>query len=121
MGQLARAATSDDVLVWEHGRRLGVVGDGQSGNPSALMLDGKVVASNRLAGGGLFVKAVTAIAAGAVTLTGAAVGDVVVSVTDLSTPGDASAKFETTISVANQIQQLSASTDVMLVTLSLRS
>lgn len=120
MAQLGRAATSDDVLVWEHGRRLGVVGDGQSGNPSALVLDGKVIASNRLAGG-ILVKAVTAIAAGAITLTGAAVGDTVVSCTDLTTPGDGSAKFETTISVANQIQQLAASTDVFLVVLVPRS
>lgn len=120
MSQLGRAATSDDVLIWEHGRRLGIVGDGQSGNPSALMLDGKVIASNRVSTG-IIVKAVTAIAAGAITLTGAAVGDTVVSCTDLSTAGDGSSKFETTISVANQIQQLSASTDVFLVVVVPRS
>jgi hypothetical protein len=122
MAALGRAATSDDALIWEHGRRLGIIGDGQSGDPSALILDGKVIASNRLAGGPYFVKAVTGVSpAGAVTLTGVQPGDSVVSVTDLSTPADASAKFETTISVANQIQQVTASTDVMLVCIFPRS
>lgn len=116
MAQLGRAATSDDVLIWEHGRRLGIGGDGQSGDPSFLMLDGKVIASNRLSTGFL-AKAVTGVSAGAsITLTGAAVGDTVVSVTDLTTPGDQSTgRFESTISVANAIQQVSASTDVHLV------
>lgn len=121
MADLNRAATSDDILVSLHPRRLGIVGDGQAGNPSALILDGAVVASTRLSGG-LLTKAVTGVSpAGAVTLTGARVGDTVVSATDLSTPGDASAKFETTISVNNQIQQVTASTDVFLITLRARS
>ena len=120
MAQLGRAATSDDVLVWEHGRRLGIVGDAQSGDPSALVLDNKVIASNRLAGG-LLLKAITGIAVGPVTLTGAVVGDSVAGVVDLSTPGDAASKFESTISVAGQIQQLAASTDVFVVLLIPRS
>ncbi len=123
MAALGRAATSDDVLIWEHGRRFGIGGDGQSGDPSFLMLDGKVIGSNRLTGGSTFIKAVTGLsAAGAVTLTGAAVGDVVVSVTNLTTPGDASSSFETTITVANQIQETaSVSGATVLVVLSARS
>ena len=39
MGDLNRAATADDILVSGHGRRLGIAGDGQSGNPSVLLLD----------------------------------------------------------------------------------
>jgi hypothetical protein len=121
MAQLGRAMTADDVLVWEHGRRLGVAGDGQSGDPSALVLDGKCVASNRLAGSHI-VKAVTGVSpAGAVTLAGAVVGDTVLGVVDLSTPGDAASKFEATISVAGQIQQTTASTDVFLVVIQPRS
>ncbi len=54
-------------------------------------------------------------AAGPITLTGAVKGDVVQSVAGLSTPGNAAASFETTISVVNQIQQSSAS-DLSLVT-----
>ena len=48
--------------------------------------------------------------AGACTLTGAKVGDVVASITGeaTGTAGDQSAKFESTISVADQIQQSSA-------------
>lgn len=47
--------------------------------------------------------------AGAVTLTGAAVGDVVLGVAGISTVGNAAASFESTITVVNQIQQSSAS------------
>lgn len=47
--------------------------------------------------------------AGACTLTGAAVGDVVQGVTGISTVGGAAASFETVITVVNQIQQTSAS------------
>ncbi len=46
--------------------------------------------------------------AGALTLTGAAVGDKVIGVANLTTPGDLKASFETTITVVNQIQQSSA-------------
>jgi len=46
--------------------------------------------------------------AGAVTLTGAAIGDKVIGAVNLTTPGDAKSLFESTITVANQIQQSSA-------------
>lgn len=46
--------------------------------------------------------------AGALTLTGAKVGDVVAGVANLTTPADLKASFETVITVANQIQQSSA-------------
>ncbi len=46
--------------------------------------------------------------AGSVALVGALVGDVVSSIVGLTTVGNASALFETTITVANQIQQVSA-------------
>ncbi len=45
--------------------------------------------------------------AGALTLTGARVGDSVVGAFNLTTPGDLKSSFETTITVINQIQQLS--------------
>ncbi len=48
-------------------------------------------------------------AAGAITLTGAVKGDRVLSVAGMTTPGNAAASFESTISVVNQIQQSSAS------------
>jgi hypothetical protein len=46
--------------------------------------------------------------AGALTLTGTLVGDKVVAVANLTTPGDLQSSFETTITVAGQIQQSSA-------------
>lgn len=46
--------------------------------------------------------------AGAITLTGAAVGDKVLGVAGISTVGNAAASFETTITVVNQIQQSAA-------------
>jgi hypothetical protein len=109
MAQLGRAATDQDILVSEHGRRFGIIGDGAAGDPSALMLDGKVIASNRLTTP-FIAKIITALAAaGAVTLTGTQPGDTVVSVTDLNgTQTDTSANFESTITVAGQIQQLNA-------------
>lgn len=123
MAQLGRAAKADDVLVWEHGRRLGVAGDGQSGNPSAIVLDGSVVASNRLATGNMLIKALLSLsAAGAVTFANVQPGDTVVSVTDLSSGADVTSSFETTISVAGQIQQsVSTSGHQVLAAVQLRS
>ena len=46
--------------------------------------------------------------AGALTLTGALVGDTVVGIANLTTPGDLKSSFEATVSVAGQIQQSSA-------------
>lgn len=54
--------------------------------------------------------------AGSVTLTGAPLGATVISVVNLTTPGDATSSFESTISVAGQIQQSSA-TDLSAKTL----
>lgn len=47
--------------------------------------------------------------AGSLTLTGARIGDKVVGVVNLSTPGDNAAAFESTITVNDAIQQSSAS------------
>jgi hypothetical protein len=47
--------------------------------------------------------------AGALTLTGAKVGDRVAGVYNVTTPGNSGANFETVITVADQIQQSSAS------------
>jgi hypothetical protein len=109
MGQLGRAAASDDVLVWEHGRRHGIVGDGQAGNPSALVLDGKVIASNRVTTVKITAVAAGHNGAGAITVAGAVVGDTVMCVVNLSAPALASSSFEATVSVAGQVQQTSAS------------
>jgi hypothetical protein len=46
--------------------------------------------------------------AGALTLAGATVTDVVVAVVNLTTPGDLQSSFETAITIAGQIQQSSA-------------
>jgi fibronectin-binding autotransporter adhesin len=46
---------------------------------------------------------------GALTLTGALIGDAVVAVANLTTPGDVKSSYEATVSVNGQIQQSSAS------------
>ena len=102
---LARAAKADDVLVTIHPRRLGIVGDGQPGSTSALLLDGKVIGSGR---NPIKVCQLANNGAGGITLTGAVVGDTVENVTNITTPGDVTSSFEATISVPGQIQQTAA-------------
>lgn len=102
----------DKVLVWLHGRRLGVRGDGANpfiaGGGDALILDGIVVGATRSGPNALKVIASGSNGAGPVTIAGALVGDHVEMVL-LSTFSDSSASFETTVSVAGQVQQTSAS------------
>lgn len=111
------------------GRRLAISGDNVAnyGNNSvkstALVLDGKAVASTRPQ----YQKIVTSLsAAGAVTLAAATsgataeVGDLVVSVLDMNAAPfvDVTSSFEATISVQGQIQQTaSTSSHSVLVTL----
>lgn len=101
---------SDRVLVWLHGRRLGIFGDGQSTSNNSLVLDGVTVGSTRT-GAAPLIAVATALSSttGAVTLTGTLVGDTVTLVLDLSSDTDVTANFESTISVSGQIQQTSAS------------
>lgn len=96
------------VLLWIHGRRLGIFGDGQINTNSDLALDGVVVGSTRTGANSLKQAVVGSNGAGAVTLTGTLVGDTVELVVNLTTPGDVTSSFESTISVAGQIQQTAA-------------
>jgi hypothetical protein len=106
------ASRETSVYVSIHGRRLGMAGDSSATGSTVLLLDGVPIGGTRSP----IIKAVTGVSpAGPVTLAGTQTGDKVISVTDLSTPGDATAKFESIISVAGQIQQVTASTDTMLV------
>lgn len=101
-----------------HGRRLGMVGDPTS-NPTgyaaqltagqtstALVFDGVPVLSTRP---DIVAVAVGSNGAGAITVAGAVVGDTVTAAVNLTTPAVASASFESTVSVAGQVQQTSAS------------
>jgi hypothetical protein len=107
MAQLGRAATADDVLVTIHPRRFGIIGDGGSADPSALLLDGTVIASGRGLNVNLIQPATGLSGVGAVTLSKAVKGDKVVSVinTNSSPFTDVSSSFEATISVTGQIQE----------------
>ena len=104
---LARAATVDDVHLWIHARRLGLTGDG-TGAPFALLLDGKVIASSRA-----FIRQLVLghNGAGAVTVAGVVVGDVVDSVINMTDLTDVTSSFEGVATVAGQVQQ-SAATDL---------
>lgn len=96
------------VILWLHGRRLGIAGDGLNGSSSALCLDGIPAATTRA----MNIQTVLGHnGAGAVVLAGTVVGDHVISATDLSAapPADVTASFEGNITVAGQIQQSSAS------------
>jgi hypothetical protein len=99
---------SDRALLWIHGRRLGLFGDGQSTNNNSLILDGVTVGSTRTGAAPLLVSANGAAAAGAVTTAGTLVGDNVSFVMG-PTNADATSSFESTVSVAGQVQQTSAS------------
>lgn len=102
-----RALTLNDAAVPIHGGRLAIAGDGAPGDTSALILDNQVVATKR----GKLIVGVAAgnNGAGAITVAGTVPGDVVMLVTNLSTPANASASFESVVSVAGQVQQTSAS------------
>ncbi len=97
----------DKVLMWLHGRRFGVTGDAYSTDTSLAVLDGVAVGSTRSGPNAIKVVAAGVAAAGAVAIAGAAVGDNVELVLQ-STFVDASADFESTVSVAGQVQQTSA-------------
>lgn len=106
---------ADKVLLWVHGRRLGIVGDALGGATTALSLDGTPIGSTR--GALLIAKATGVTTSGSISLSGtpaasAAVGDAVVAVMDFNTGGsltDVTADFEATISVAGAIQQTAGS------------
>src|SRR5436853_108678 len=98
----------DKILLWLHGRRLGVMGDAVLGSNNLLVLDGTAIGSTRSGPNALKVVAAGNNGAGAITITGAKVGDHVEMVL-LSTFTDATSSFESTVSVAGQVQQTSAS------------
>lgn len=94
----------DKLLLWIHARRLGIFGDGQSVNNSSLALDGVTIGSSRTGANSLKGVATGLSAAGAVTLAGTLVGDTVEIVVNSSFV-DVTSSFESTISVAGQIQE----------------
>lgn len=115
---MAAASRETSLYVSLHGRRLGMVGDPTS-NPStytgapaagqtstALVFDGVPVLSTRP---DIVAVAVGSNGAGAITVAGAVVGDTVTAAVNLTTPAVASSSFESTVSVAGQVQQTSAS------------
>lgn len=95
----------DKVLLWLHGRRLGLFGDGQGTNNSSLVLDGVTVGSTRTGATQLVVVATGLGAAGAVTVPGTLVGDTVNLVLNLGADTDVTSSFESTVSVAGQVQE----------------
>lgn len=98
----------DKVLVWLTGRRLGILGDNYGSDTAVLALDGVAVGSTRSGATPILASATGRASAGAITVAGAVVGDNVAFVLG-PTNADAGASFETTVSVAGQVQQTSAS------------
>ena len=95
------ALTQDNVLLWLHGRRLGLVGDGSFSASTGVLVDGQLVGSKRgpvvsqLAAGNNGV--------GSVGFSAAVDGDSVLLALDLTTPANVTSSFESVISVAGQI------------------
>jgi hypothetical protein len=100
------ALTQDNVLLWTHGRRLGLVGDGAFSASTGLLVDGQLVGSKR--GAVVFQLAAGSNGAGNVAFPGAVDGDVVLFVLDLTTPANVTSSFESVISAAGQIKQTAA-------------
>jgi hypothetical protein len=92
------------------GRHFGYTGDPEvvaqtSGSGYALLVEGVPLATSRA----IIIHAATMlVSAGGVTLAGTLPGDKVVSVSDLTALVDVSSSFESTISVAGQLQQTAA-------------
>jgi hypothetical protein len=101
------ALTQDNVLLWLHGRRLGLVGDGAFSASSGLLVDGQMVGSKR--GPAVFQLAAGNNGVGNVSFPAAVDGDAVLFALDLTTPANVTASFESVISLAGQIKQTSAS------------
>jgi hypothetical protein len=100
------ALTPDNVLVWLHGRRVGLAGDGSFSASSGLLVDGQLVGAKR--GPVVSQLAAGSNGAGSVPFPAAIDGDVVLLALDLTTPANVTASFEAVISVAGQIRQTSA-------------
>ena len=99
------ALTQDNVLLWIHGRRLGLVGDGSFSASSGLMVDSQLVGSKR---GPVISQLAPGNSVGNVAFPAAVDGDVVLFALDLTTPANVTSNFESVISTAGQIRQTSA-------------
>jgi hypothetical protein len=100
------ALTPDNVLLWLHGRRVGLVGDGSFSASSGLMVDGQLVGARR---GPVISQLATGVnGVGSVAFPAAVDGDVVLFALDLTTPANVTTSFEAVISTAGQIRQISA-------------
>jgi hypothetical protein len=100
------ALTPDNVLLWLHGRRVGLVGDGSFSASSGLMVDGQLIGARR----GPLVSQLAAGSngVGSIAFPAAIDGDIVLSALDLTTPANVTSSFEAVISTAGQIKQTSA-------------
>jgi hypothetical protein len=78
------ALTQDNALVWLHGRRVGLVGDGAFSASSGMLVDSQLVGSKR--GNAVFQLAAGNNGAGGIAFTAAASGDVLLFALDLTTP-----------------------------------
>ncbi len=101
------AVTQDNVLLWLHGRRVGLAGDGSFSATSGLLVDGQLVGSKR----GAIINLLSPgnNGAGSIAFPSAVDGDVVVFALDLTTPANVTSSFETVVSTAGQIKQTSSS------------
>ena len=100
------ALTQDNVLLWLHGRRLGLVGDGSFGGSTGLMVDTQLVGSKR--GPVVAQLAIGSNGVGNIAFPAAVDGDIVIFALDLTTPANVTSSFEAVVSTVGQIRQNSA-------------
>jgi len=99
------ALTQDNVLLWLHGRRLGLVGDGSFSTSTGALIDGQLVGSKR---GPIVSQLATGNnGIGSIGFPAAVDGDMVLLALDLTTPANVTSSFEGVISTAGQIRQTS--------------
>ena len=111
MASYSYSSLADKVLLWLHGRRLGIKGDGQgpvSSESDLLVLDGVAIGSTRSGPNSIKAVASGSNGAGPVTVAGAVVGDLVEFVLDLTDATDVTSSFQSVVTVAGQVQQTSA-------------
>ncbi len=101
------AINQDNVLLWLHGRRVGLAGDGSFSATSGLLVDGQLVGAKR--GAAIYQLAAGNNGAGSIGFPGAVDGDIVLFALDLTSPANVTSSFEAVISTAGQIKQTSAS------------
>jgi hypothetical protein len=109
MASFSFPAARDKVRIWLHGFIFGLAGDMQAGGIKVGVMDNVAVFSPRTGATPLLGVATGLNGKGAITVTGTQVGDTLTLALNLTGTADATTSFESSVSVAGQLQQTSSS------------